>query len=122
MNGNNLLVDTNVFIHFFEGNRKALKIMRGNNIFFTTITEIELLGFAGLSVGEKSIMRDFLSDCNRVELTEEIREQTILLRESLRIKIPDAIVAASALHLHFPLVSADTDFRKISDLTLITLD
>lgn len=122
MSGIDLLVDTNVFIYFFDGNRKALDAMKGNNIFFTTISEIELLGFAGLSATEKSIIRDFLSGCNRVELTAEIREQTILLRESLKIKTPDAIVAASALHLRLPLVSADTGFQKIPGLALITLD
>jgi predicted nucleic acid-binding protein len=56
----------------------------------------------------------------RVELTSEIIEQTISLHRRYRLKTPDAIIAASALHLKIPLVSADAAFKKVIGLRLIS--
>ena len=39
----------------------------------------------------------------------------------MKIKLPDAIIAATAIHYNLPLLSADKGFKNISGLTLITL-
>jgi len=61
----------------------------------------------------------FLSLCHRVELTAEVINQTVTICRQYHLEIPDAIIAASTLHLGAPLVSADTDFQKLGDLVLI---
>ena len=38
------------------------------------------------------------------------------------VKLPDAIIAATALYLDLPLLTADTGFQKIQDLKLILLE
>ena len=45
---------------------------------------------------------------------------SILLRRDYRLKIPDAVIAASALVLAVPLISADTDFDKVDNLNLVS--
>lgn len=42
-------------------------------------------------------------------------DEAIRLRKTYRLKIPDAIVAATALTQQLPLLTADTDFERIKD-------
>ena len=44
------LVDTNIFIHLFNGNINAETTLKGKILHFSYITEIELLGFTGISL------------------------------------------------------------------------
>lgn len=121
MNGNKILLDTNAFIYFFEGQSKIANLVVSTpEIYFSAISEIELLSAGHLTQSEMDSIKAFLSLCHRVELTSEIIDQTIMIRRQYRFKIPDAVIAASALHLQMPLVSADTDFKKITGLTLIS--
>lgn len=121
MNGTKILLDTNAFIYFFEGGSKITNLVVNTpEIYFSAISEIELLSATHLSQNEIDAIKSFLSLCHRVELTSEIIDQTVMIRRQSRLKIPDAIIAASALYLETPLVSADMDFQKVADLTLIS--
>jgi predicted nucleic acid-binding protein len=121
VNGNKILLDTNAFIYFFEGGSKITNLVVNTpEIYFSAISEIELLSATHLTQSEIDSIKAFLSLCHRVELTSEIIDQTVTIRRQCHLKIPDAIIAASALHLGAPLVSADTDFQKVAGLTLIS--
>lgn len=50
-----------------------------------------------------------------IELDARIMEEAIRLRKTYRLKIPDAIVAATALPEQIPLLTADGDFERIKD-------
>ena len=54
-------------------------------------------------------------------LYSEIKEKTIELRKSYNIKLPDAIIASTAIINSVPLLSADTIFSKITELNYIKL-
>ena len=121
MSGNKIFLDTNAFIYFFEGRRKITELVVSTpEVYFSAISEIELLSVAHLTSDETEQIKAFLRLCQRVELTTEIIEQTIQLRQQYHFKIPDAIIAASALSLNLPLVSADTDFEKVANLNLVS--
>jgi predicted nucleic acid-binding protein len=121
VNGNKILLDTNAFIYFFEGQSKITNLVISTpEIYFSAISEIELLSASHLTQSEIDAIKAFLSLCQRIEITSEIIDQTIMIRRQYHFKIPDAVIAASALHLQMPLVSADTDFKKIVGLTLIS--
>jgi len=121
VNGNKILLDTNAFIYFFEGRSTITDLVVNTpEIYFSAISEIELLSATHLTPNEIDSIKAFLLLCQRVELTTDIIDQTIMIRRQYRFKVPDAIIAASALHLKIPLVSADTDFQKVTGLTLIS--
>lgn len=121
MNGTRILLDTNAFIYFFEGGDKITNLVVSTpEIFFSAISEIELLSAAHLTQDEIESIKKFLSLCHRVEITSEIINQTIAIRRQYHLKIPDAVIAASALYLDAALVSADKDFHEITGLTLIS--
>jgi len=121
VSGNKILLDTNAFIYFFEGRRTITEIVVSTpEIYFSAISEIELLSATHLTTEETEQIKAFLRLCQRVELTTEVIEQTISIRQQYHFKIPDAIIAASALCLQIPLISADTDFQKVANLNLIS--
>ena len=62
----------------------------------------------------------FLNLANRYELTQEIVKQTITLRKIVKIKLPDAIIAATAMVHNLVLISRNTkDFENIKGLELL---
>jgi predicted nucleic acid-binding protein len=99
MNGNRVLADTNTLIYFFNNHPKALKALDGNEIFVSAITEIELLSFHGLDTDSINAIKEFLKDCSVIEIIPKIRDLTINLKRIKKIKLPDAIVAATAQFL-----------------------
>lgn len=121
MNGEDVLLDTNAFIYYFEGRSQIAElVLLANNLYYSVITEIELLSATHLDEAGVATIKAFLAQCNRVELTADIVEKTIELRRSERIKTPDAIVVATAMVLNVPLVSADRRLARIPGLRVTT--
>lgn len=85
------------------------------------ITEIELLSFSGLSAEEEQKIRELLLLLDRVHLTDAVRDETIRLRRKNRLKLPDAIIAASALTHDAILLTNDQAFSSIDGLILESL-
>jgi len=58
-------------------------------------------------------------NCSIINLNEQIKSNTIYIRKNYNIKLPDSIIAASALNFNLPLFSADKGFEKIEDLNFL---
>jgi predicted nucleic acid-binding protein len=56
-----------------------------------------------------------------IDLNTEVRAIAIQLRQKQKIKLPDAIVAATSLYLQLPLVTADQGFKGIKGIELILI-
>lgn len=108
------LLDTNAIIYLVSG-RLVLPLPNGKYS-VSIITEIELLSFSGLSVEEEQKIRDLLLLLDRVHLTDAVRDETISLRRENRLKLPDAIIAASALIHDAVLLTNDQAFTSIEGL------
>jgi len=119
-----LLFDSNVFIYHLNGalghyGQSLLKEGLVEGGAFSVISRIEVLGFPQSPEELEKASRLF-AGLNQIELNAQIVAQTIALRQLRKIKIPDALIAASALYLGLPLVTHNTrDFQWISDLELI---
>jgi predicted nucleic acid-binding protein len=122
MNGEKILVDTNVFINLAEGKEGIEPHLQGKEIFVSVITEIELLGYYKIAEAEKEYFNLLLKDCSILELTEAIKQRAIFLKQSHRIKLPDAIIAATAQFLKIGFVTFDKGFANVPDLDLILLE
>jgi predicted nucleic acid-binding protein len=83
----------------------------------SVITQIEILGFQS-SYSAQYLA--FTQSATILSLTPEVVHQTIELRKSRRIKLPDAIIAATALMHGLKLVTHNlSDFSGIPRLSLI---
>ncbi len=120
MNGpNDILVDTNLIILGIGGNERVRELLEDHSLFISVITEIELLSIPFQRTQEERLMREFISNCFIVDLDSEIKIQTIPLRKGHKIKIPDAIIAASSIVKKLPLFTADKGFSKIPALDIV---
>lgn len=119
MNGNNLVVDTNIIIYLLNGERSLVNLLEGKSIYLSFITEIELLTSKKLKRPERTIIENLLSQCTIIDINSYIKTQTIDLRTRYSLKIPDAIIAATADYLSAPLITSDEDFKLVKELDLI---
>ena len=121
MNGNRFLADTNTLIYLLD-KHPALQPLLESEWLFSFITEIELLGKPGITSSEVKQVRSLLSACIKVPHTEAINLTAIVLKQSYKIKIPDAIIASTAIEQKVPLLTFDKGFARIREVDLVLLD
>ena len=121
MNGIRLICDTNTLIHLLKNNRTVVEFLIGKQVHISAITELELFGKQNMSEREISITEIMIENCFVFDLLEPIKQIVKKIRWRYKIKLPDAIVAATAIYLDIPLVTFDSDFRNIEELKLILL-
>lgn len=113
------LLDTNAIIYLIGG-RLAAPLPAGHYS-FSVISEIELLSFSDLSADEEQKIGELLTLLDRVELTQAVRLEAIKLRKQNRLKLPDAIIAASALNRSATLFTNDQALLSTDGLTVQSL-
>jgi predicted nucleic acid-binding protein len=123
MSGTDFLIDTNILVYIVQGNPRVQYFAKEDTLTISCISEVEMLGRFQISSEEKEVITQMLSYCNIVDLNSHIKQLAIELKQKYRIKLPDALIAATAMQQNLTLVTADKGFRKISelDLLLITL-
>ena len=117
----NILIDTNVFINLGKGSTLIDTHLEGKQLFYSHITEIEILGYHAITQSDIDFFESIFFSCIAVELSAPIRLVAIDIRHRYKLKTQDAIIAATALHLGIPIITFDGDFKKITELIVIDL-
>ena len=117
MNGIDYITDTNTML-YITVNNPCIHPYVSKNLGISVITEMELLSFRRISDNEVKMIKEMMMWCKEFQLTDNIKERAILIRRTYGTKLPDAIVAATAIECNVPLISADKGFRKIEELNL----
>lgn len=104
--------DTNILIDYLNGIGAAKKELDQYSI-----RQISIISFIEIMVGAKNFqeeeaIRGFLASFEVLELSPEVAKETISLRKNLRLKVPDAIVYATARTQGCMLVSRNTKDLK----------
>ncbi len=119
------LVDSNVIIDYLSKKFSGSAERKLDNIFnelfhFSIISRMEVLGF---NAPDKVLedVADFLLKGNMHYVTDQVSDQTIAIRRiHPKLKLPDAIVAATALVHSGGLLTRNTvDFKNILNLTVV---
>jgi predicted nucleic acid-binding protein len=114
-----MLLDSNIII-YITNDISLGKIFQENELYASIATKIEVLGFHKISETEKERLEAFFNSVEILELTENIAEQAIQLRQKKNISLGDAIIASTALVHKLPLVTANVnDFLWIKELEII---
>lgn len=121
MNGIDFLADTNSILYLLNGDICIQKYL-SKRFGISVISEMELLSFPHINQEDSKIIQDLIADCFVFELNHLVKNQTINLRKQYNIKLPDAIIAATALENELPLLTEDKGFRKITELNLELLE
>ena len=115
MSGIDFIADTNAVIYLLEG-RECMRGFLDKSLGVSVISAMELLSYPDISSEEDAKIREFLGDCETFNISEEVKEQTIQIRRTYKTKLPDSIIAATAVCHGVPLITADTGIYKISEL------
>lgn len=121
MSGNNLLLDTNIIIYALKG-LANVKPYFDMEPFISVITEMEILRIKDVSKEEILIRETAINFCSIIPFTNKIKNKAILIKRQLKIPLPDAIIAATALEEGLTLVTADKGFKRIAELQLILIE
>ena len=119
------LLDTNTIIYFLQQQfpPKATafvdKLLMTSKPCFSVITEIELLCWKTATSKDIKLIQDFIKDSTVIELERSITLVTVDIRKSHKIKLPDAIIAATALIYELTLITRNvSDFKDIAGLRM----
>ena len=123
-----MTIDSNIVIAYLEGEQKVVDQLSdwkqsGRPLFLSTIAEAEVLGYPDYTAEERDRTAHFISD-NFVQVLcdRAIAYRAGVLRGTVNIKLPDAIIAATALSTGTPLVTRNTkDFKNVPGLEIISL-
>lgn len=100
--------------------RRWLNKVIDEEINVSVISKIEVLSFDPDKDDNYPILVDFFEEANIIDLSSDIVSKSIQIRQKQKIKLPDAVIAATALINGLVLVSRNTkDFNKIQGLEVI---
>jgi predicted nucleic acid-binding protein len=109
------VLDTNAILYLLGG--RLAQPLPPAQYLISVISEMELLSYPSLDDAGLAQIRTFLSEVTVVDLTEEVRESAILLRRQHALKLPDAIVAATAISFQASLVTNDAKLLRVPALS-----
>ena len=116
-----ILLDSNTIIYFaspgFAEHRKEYSKF---DLAASAVSRIEVLGYHSLDQDKEKDFEDYFGSIVVLDMTSEVVQQAIWLRQQRKIGLGDAIVAATALVHELTLATRNTkDFKWINALTLI---
>ncbi len=110
-----VLVDTSVMVAHLSNDPVAVQAFAGLSGRVSCVTEMELLGWPKLAAKDVMPLGAMLRALGVIELSEPIKAISIGIRRERLLKLPDAIIAATAILLGVPLVTGDKRFLRVAD-------
>lgn len=121
----NYLLDTNIVIYYLQQQFPTSSMLFVDHLLsvstpgLSVITEIELLCWRTATPKDIKLLQSFINDSIVYELDKAIKLKTIELRKSFKIKLPDSIIAATALVNNLTLITRNVlDFKDIQNLKM----
>lgn len=122
MSGRRYLLDTNAIIALLSNQQKVVVLAQSANwIGISIISQLEFLAFDRLSQSDRKLSGQFRTRVEVINLSThqpDLLRNIIEIRQNHRLKLPDAIIVASALQTSSTLVTADQEFQKVEAIDL----
>jgi predicted nucleic acid-binding protein len=118
MSGIKYLLDTNCILGLLKATPEVLDMVSQRTLLasecaYSAISRMELLGYPGITAAEEQLIVDRLSKFIYRAITIEIEDGAIALRRARKVKLPDAIIAATAIHHGLELLTFDIALLSI---------
>ena len=117
MSGIKFLLDTNFVLAILNEQDSVVQLMSNRAIddadcAYSSITRIELLSFPKITSQDIDIIDSFLGRLQYIPFSLEIENAAILIRRQYKLKLPDAVIAATAKCLKLELLTLDQQFAN----------
>ena len=116
------VVDTNIWLYAALNVQVAVaaldKAAKSEWAGYSAITKLEVFGFPDLKRNDERKLADMLGCFEEVPVSEDIIDRAIIIRRKRRIRVPDAIIAATATVKNAVLITNDTHFATAPTLII----
>ncbi len=116
MNGNGYLLDTNAIVQLLKGNKELIAVLGTADFIATSIvSEMEYLSFSGLTDADVALYQAFRGRIQVYDVPSADTAFTQLVvkaRKEHGLKLPDAIIAGTAIAKGLIILTADDHFKK----------
>ena len=117
MNGNGYLLDTNAIIQFLKGNAELVSLLADADFIATSIiAELEYFSFPRLGEEDLQLYQAFRSRIHVYDVPSDdpmFTQLVVNARKRNGMKLPDAIIAATARANDLAILTADDHFKKV---------
>lgn len=107
-------LDTNVLVYLASGSLAAPLVVSG--FFISVISEIEALGHPKLLPSEEAKLKVILQELTVLPIDAAIKDEAIRLRRATKLRLPDAIIAATAIVTGSELLTHDAGLLNVPGL------
>lgn len=123
-----MTIDANIVIGYLNGEPQIVKAIiawrrEGRPLILPTVAETEILAFSGWSAQELEAAEEFLEEnFTSITFDRPMARIAAKIRRKLKIKFPDAAIAATAIYTQTPIVTRNQkDFLKVPEIKIITI-
>lgn len=120
------LWDTNTVIYYLQqlfpvsAEKFIDNLLTTSHPAISVITEIELLSWRTDNEKDLGLLQNFIQDSFVLDLEQSVKQKAAMLRKTTRMKLPDAIIGATAIAFDLTLVTRNTaDFNSVTEIKLI---
>lgn len=121
MNGNRFLIDTNILLYLTGGKIDSSALPEGE-FYISFITELEVLSYSSITTAEENQLKQFLREIPVIDITKDIKNQTIAFRKKYHLKLPDAIISATAFQIGATLITNDKSLLSLKEVKVQTIN
>lgn len=119
MNGIKYLIDTCTLIGLQKQNPESLAILQDKGVLLrecaiSLVTYIEFVGFYGIDNQTAIQLKNIAQRFTCLPISSGITNQTIQIRQLHKIKLPDALILATAKHYELELITLDDKLKRFA--------
>ena len=123
MNNVHYLLDTNIFIYHTKGEPEILSFLEllsfNGEMNISIITKIEFLGWDKHTPDGLEKCNSLIRNTRIFPVNEDVADRAIEIRQGKKIKLPDAVIAATALLNNLTLATRNVDdFKDVEGLLI----
>ncbi len=127
MSGNKAVLDSNLLIFLSKGMIDLGKLrLKYDDLYVSIISYMEVYAYHFQDLTQKDVLDESFKSLKIIDINREVADQTIIFRKSntKKIKLPDAVILASAKYINADLITNDyNDFQNIdSSVNVLNLD
>jgi predicted nucleic acid-binding protein len=118
MSGIKFLLDTNFVLGLLKATPEVVEVAAARDLWasgcsYSAVTRMELLGYPNITREEERVITNRLSKLTYLPITIEVEDLAITLRRTRRVKLPDALVASTAIHHGLELLTLDKTLLSV---------